>query len=332
MSASRLALLTLPALLASCGTPPAEPQAEAPAPKKIVLIGGDEEYRSEEALPQLAKILSERHGFETEVLLAVEPDTGRVNPHVRDNIPGLEALDDADLMLVFTRWRILPDEQMAHIDRYLKAGKPVVGLRTATHAFAPPEAIHGEVRKYLRAVSQADHAADVPKPDIPEEAWGQYGHYGDGYVGEKTEWTDGFGRLVIGERWVAHHGKHKHESTRGILAQDRADHPILRGLSDGDVWGATDVYTIRLQVVTDIEPLVYGQVLARKGEYDEDDSNYGMRPDDGPPVDAKNDPMMPVAWKIMPIRRRAALSSDPRSVMRSTPLSAIEPDRGSTSR
>jgi len=276
----------------------ASPQAvqEEPAAKKVVLIAGDEEYRSEEALPQLAAILSEHHGFETTVLVATDKETGKINPNVRDNISGLEALDDADLMVIFTRWRILPDEQMAHIDRYLKAGKPVVALRTATHAFAPPEDVHPQVLAYLRATAKADHPDEVERPEVADEAWGAYGHYGDGYFGPKQKWRDGFGRLVVGERWVSHHGKHKHESTRGILNADRQDHPILRGLRDGDIWGPSDVYTIRLQVATDIEPLVFGQVLARKGEFDESDVHYGMRPDDGPPVEEKNDPMMPVAW------------------------------------
>lgn len=267
-----------------------------PDKRTVVFIGGDEEYRSEEALPQLAAILSERHGFETKVLLAKDQKTGKINPNVRDAIPELEALEDADLMVIFTRWRILPDEQMAHIDRYLKAGKPVVALRTATHAFAPPPAVHPQVLGYLRALAKADHAADVPRPEIGDEAWGPYGHYGDGYFGPKEEWRDGFGRFIVGERWVAHHGRHKHESTLGILNPEQAEHPVLRGLDDGSIWGPTDVYSIRLQVVTDIEPLVFGQVMKRKGEYDEQDPYYGMRPDDGPPVAEKNDPMMPIAW------------------------------------
>ena len=58
------------------------------------------------------------------------PSTRTVN-----NIPGLEALKTADLMVIFTRFLNLPDEQMQHIADYLARGGPVVGLRTATHAF-----------------------------------------------------------------------------------------------------------------------------------------------------------------------------------------------------
>lgn len=80
--------------------------------KHIVLISGDEEYRSEEALPMLARILSNRHGFKCTVLFAIDPKNGVVNPYVNDNIPGLHFLKGADLMFIATRWRQLPDEQM----------------------------------------------------------------------------------------------------------------------------------------------------------------------------------------------------------------------------
>ena len=102
---------------------------------RVVLISGDEEYRSEESMPMLGKILSERHGFHCTVLFAIDPATGVVNPNEQKNIPGLEALAKADLMIIATRFRQLPPEQLRWIHEYLRAGKPVVGLRTATHAF-----------------------------------------------------------------------------------------------------------------------------------------------------------------------------------------------------
>ena len=222
------------------------------AGKHIVLVSGDEEYRSEEALPMLAKILSVRHGFKTMVLFAIDPKTGEINPDVNDNIPGLEQLVDADLMLISTRWRNLPDEQLKPIEDYAKTGKPIIGLRTATHALKP---LGGE-RAYLA----------------------------DGYNGPKKEWEGGFGRVVLGEMWVRHHGAHGKESTRGILADDAKDSPILRGIKDGDIWGNTDVYGLRLPLPGDSRPLVYGQVLS------------GMQPNDPPVEGKKNDPMMPVAW------------------------------------
>src|SRR6185295_1701160 len=99
--------------------------------KRIVLVSGDEEYRSEQALPQLARIFSERHGFDCTVLFAIDPATGAIDPNRNDNIPGLEALDSADLMILFTRFRDLPDAQMKHIVDYVESGRPVVAMRTA---------------------------------------------------------------------------------------------------------------------------------------------------------------------------------------------------------
>src|SRR6476661_5508750 len=105
--------------------------------KRVVLLSGDEEYRSEEGLPQLGKILAEHHGFDCRVLFAIDPKTGIINPNYRRNIAGLASIKDADLIVVLLRWRDLPDDQLQLVDEYLKAGKPVIGIRTATHAFKP---------------------------------------------------------------------------------------------------------------------------------------------------------------------------------------------------
>src|SRR5687767_7588891 len=138
--------------------------------KHIVLVSGDEEYRSEETLPQLGKILARHHGFKCTVLFAIDPSDGTINPNRRDNIPGLEVLKGADLMVIFTRFRDLPDEQMKHIIDYLDSGKPIVGLRTATHAFD--------------LKMNKTHAR---------------------YTWNNKE--GGFGRQVLGETWVNHHGQ-----------------------------------------------------------------------------------------------------------------------------
>jgi type 1 glutamine amidotransferase len=222
------------------------------AGKHIVLISGDEEYRSEEALPQLGKILANHHGFKCTVLFAQDED-GTINPNNSHNIPGLEALKDADLMVIATRFRDLPDDQMQHIDDYLKSGKPVIGMRTATHAFN----IGGGKK---------------------------FSHYGNGYGGDKKEWKDGFGRLVLGEKWISHHGGHKSEATGGLIAEGAKDHPITRGLKDRDVWGDTDVYGVRLPLPGDSQPIILGAVLT------------GMKFDDPVKEGKQNDPMMPVAW------------------------------------
>src|SRR5262245_854944 len=89
--------------------------------KHIVLVSGDEEYRSEEALSQLGKILAVHHGFKCTVLFPINPQSGIIDPNYQANIPGLEALQSADLMIIAVRFRNLPDEQMQQIDDYLRS-------------------------------------------------------------------------------------------------------------------------------------------------------------------------------------------------------------------
>ena len=218
--------------------------------KKIVLISGDEEYRSEEALPALGKILAERHGFDCTVLFAIDKKDGCIQPNVNDNIPGLEKLKDADLMVIFTRFRNLPDEQMKHVVDYLEAGKPVVGFRTATHAFS------------LKSKTYAKYSSNSREK---------------GFEG-------GFGRAILGEDWVNHHGGHGSQGTRGIVVADQKTHPILKGIEPGSIFGTTDVYTVNLPLPGDCKPLVLGEVTET------------LKADSKGISGKKNDPMMPVAW------------------------------------
>ena len=213
--------------------------------KHIVLVSGDEEYRSEEALPMLAKILAVHHGFKCTVLFAIDLETGAIDPTVQTNIPGLHHLQTADLMVLFTRFRELPDEQMKYIIDYTNAGNPVVGLRTATHAFNYTRNLHSPYAKY-------------------------------DFASEKV--LGGYGRQVLGETWITHHGQHGHESTRGLINEEMVGHPILKGVKD--IWGPTDVYAITA-LMGDAQVLVDGQVLV------------GMKPTDEPKPDM---PTMPLAW------------------------------------
>jgi hypothetical protein len=120
--------------------------------KRVVLLAGDEEYRSEEALPQLAKILSERHGFNCTVLFSINKQTGEIDPKTSDNEPGVEALDSADLVITSLRYRNWPDDQMKHFADYVAAGKPVIGLRTSTHAFNGVKGTYAAYNSYGKKV------------------------------------------------------------------------------------------------------------------------------------------------------------------------------------
>jgi putative membrane-bound dehydrogenase-like protein len=198
--------------------------------KKIVFVTGDDEYMSEQSMPMMAHILAERHGFDCTVLFAINRQSGVIDTSQRDNIPGLEALDQADLMVIYTRFRTLADEQMAHVVRYLDSGRPVVGIRTATHAF-----------------------------DYPADSKSLYVKYGWNYHGE--DYPGGFGQQVLGQTWVNHWGGHGRQSTRGAFAPGAATHPILRGIADGELWGPTDVYEASLPQPAGCQALVLGQIL-----------------------------------------------------------------------
>ena len=196
------------------------------AGKHIVFVTGDDEYRSEEGMPMLAKILSVRHGFKCTVLFAVDPKTGVIKPDHQTNIPGLEALDSADLMVLFLRFRELPDKQMKHIVDFTHSGKPIIGLRTATHAFNYSRNKNSKFRPLT---------FNSGKP------------------------RGGWGGLVLGDTWLNHHGHHGRESTRGVINPKHKTHPVLTGVTD--IWGPTDVYGVRT-LPKDAQVIVHGQVLA----------------------------------------------------------------------
>jgi uncharacterized protein len=99
----------------------------------LVFVTGDEEYRSEETMPMLARMLHRDHGFTVSVCFALTD--GIIDPNRTDNIEGLKILAEADMMIVNTRFRNLPDEQLNHITDFAESGKPMAGFRTATHAF-----------------------------------------------------------------------------------------------------------------------------------------------------------------------------------------------------
>jgi len=227
--------------------------------KHIVLISGDEEYRSEEALPMLGKLLSQRHGFKCSVLFSMDAD-GTINPNNGTSVTGIEALDSADLCILLLRFRHWPDAQMKHFDDYLKSGKPIIALRTSTHAF-----------------------------NITDKA-SAYGKY-SWTASEATGWKGGFGKAVLGETWVSHWGVHKKEATKGIIQEAAASDPILRGVSD--LFGDTDVY--EAAPPPDAKILVRGQVLTGMTP-DSAPADYEKKDKSGKVLGKINDPMQPVIW------------------------------------
>lgn len=196
------------------------------AGKHVVLIAAEQEYRSEQAMPMLAKILSERHGFHCTVLFLCNDD-GLVDPTVpapfedktkRHNVPGLEYLADADCLIWMSRFLQLTDEDQQHFHDYFDSGKPMIALRTANHG------IRGGI-PYLK----------------------------DGQPVTLRE--------MLGGAFMKHHGGWKREATSGIIVEENRDHPILIGVED--VWGTSDVYRCQPEdtVPEDCTALFLGQPM-----------------------------------------------------------------------
>jgi Domain of Unknown Function (DUF1080)/Trehalose utilisation len=203
------------------------PGGEGPGKgKHIVFIAAEESYRSELSMPLMARILS-RHGFKCTVLFGIDPQTGNIDPRINNNIPGLEQLGTADLLVAFLRWRELPDDQMKHIIDYTDSGRPIIGIRNATHPF-----------RYTKHKDSPYAKFDSASQDPP----------------------GGWGRMVLGETWVSHYGKNLVESTRCDVINFAASHPIFRGVHRS-FWIPDDVYGISEKLEGDSEPMLLGQPL-----------------------------------------------------------------------
>ncbi len=153
----------------------------------VVFVTGDHEYSSELTMPLIAAELEKNYGFRTKVLKSRPDHKGE------KDIPGLEILREADLAVFFLRWRLLPQEQLNHIDAYLKSGKPVMGFRTTTHAFNYPE---GD----------------------PRQRWNAFGEFA---FGSPPGWGG-----------AAKHTHYGHQSTTDVsVIPAAAKNPLLRGVA-----------------------------------------------------------------------------------------------------
>jgi type 1 glutamine amidotransferase len=215
-----------------------EPAAGPGAGKHVVFVCGEWEYRCEESLPMMAKILARRHGFKSTVLFSINPKDGTVDPSVKNNIPDMRVLKTADMMVVFAMDLTLPEEQMQHFADFLATGKPVLGIRCSLLSFR-----YDQRSPFARF--------DAGRPD-------------GGYATE-----------LFGESWKGHYGDHGKESTRGLRAGLTEDDPILRGVHD--VWGTTDVYRIT-KLPPDARVFLYGQVLTGMKPDDRPNLNKALMP------------------------------------------------------
>jgi hypothetical protein len=198
--------------------------------KHVVLIAAEQEYRCEQSMPMLAKVLSRHHGFDCTVLFSVN-EKGEVDPTLpapfkkeeratrRHRIPGLEHLAKADCVIWLSRFMQLADDQKQFFHAYFDSGKPLVALRTANHGFwaGKPYEVAG------KPVSMRD---------------------------------------MLGGTFRGHHGGWHREATQGIIVDENKTHPVLTGVKD--IWGTSDVYrchTDDFPFPGDCTKLVLGQPL-----------------------------------------------------------------------
>lgn len=194
--------------------------------KHIVFIANDHEYRSEQTCPALAKILAKHHGFKCTVIFGLDTD-GTIKAGATD-MPGTEALKDADLMFFFTRFMNLSDEQVQPIVDYFERGGPAVGVRTSTHCF------NGQKGKWAKL---------------------NFSYKGDDYMG-------GLGEQIFGNTWhkdrgQSHYGSNHQMGCRITAAAKAGKHPIMKGV--GDIHAYSGAYLSRPPA--DARPLLDVQVL-----------------------------------------------------------------------
>ena len=169
--------------------------------KHILFVASDHEYRGEETCPAIARIMAKRYGFKCTVLFGQTAE-GHIKPG-SSLIPGIEAIDDADMLFLFLRFVHPEDAWMEKFEGYLKRGGPVLGLRTTTHAFNGLQ--------------------------------GRFAYHNFNYG--KDDFVGGFGRQVLGETWnprlgAGHYGSNHKFATAMHVVPDQKTHPIMRGVKD----------------------------------------------------------------------------------------------------
>ena len=210
--------------LISCHSDKAIPESTTNDQLHIVFVTGDDEYRSEESMPMLGKILKRELGAKISIAYSM---TGEyIDPNRSDNIEGLEALETADIMVMFTRFRALPDKQLKYITDFADSGNPMVGFRTATHAF----------------LYEDDESKASMNNEWPTEIFGQ-------------QWIAHHGHFDDGDSPL----------TSVDLIPEKANHPILNGVKPFEAYSwLYHVEGGEWQVYGDREFLIEGKSLRSK--------------------------------------------------------------------
>jgi type 1 glutamine amidotransferase len=189
--------------------------------RKIVMLIGDDEYKTEVSLPAFVKSDLEPLGFDVTIIHADSQN--------KNNFPGMaEAIKKADLVFVSVRRRLPPKEQLDALRAHLAAGKPIVGIRTACHAWC------------LRNEKETQAALDKGLSHWPE-----------------------FDPEVFGGHYTGHHANTIKSAV--TLADGANDHPILRGVKVAKLIGNGSLYRVR-PLAASTSPLLFGAIPNQEPE------------------------------------------------------------------
>ncbi|GEM_PF-941772 len=234
----------------ACTASAAQPALEQDTrPHAVVVIGEDHFYGAIDSLWELAQALQTHYGFRTTVLQATS----------RTSIPGLQALDDADIAIFFIRRRVLSKASLAHVRDYLAAGKPLVAFRTTSHAFATMK------QAFAVSADTTGHKADK-KAEQAQAA------------SDRDPWPL-FDRQVLGGFYQ---GYYLGETLTSIPDQQQ-NHPILKGV--GGPHQSRETLYINLPLAATAKVLMMGKAVDGTG----DDKRYRLQTD-------KEHIDQPVAW------------------------------------
>ncbi len=194
---------------------------------RIAILTAESEYRANQRLPEFAHELALKKNIHCDFALGIpimndakkdadpkvkaeyaaygmpiDTDGTKTFPPTRHNLENLQILEDADLAVIFIRRRALEPEKMAMIKNYVASGRPVLGIRTASHAF--------------------DANGNVPRDGGGIEA-----------AKEKAsnflaQWTE-FDKQMLGGNYQGHYG-HLNTGTDVFVVPGMEGHPVLKGV------------------------------------------------------------------------------------------------------
>jgi nicotinamidase-related amidase len=164
---------------------------------RIAFLTAESEYRANQRLPEFAHDLMLKN-IHSDFALGIPVMEGEG----RHNLENLRILEDAGLAVVFIRRRALEPEKMKQIKDYVASGRPLLGLRTASHAFDA----NGNVPREGGGIEAARESASA----------------------FLSQWTE-FDRDVLGGNYQGHHG-HLKTGTEVFVVPGMENHPLLKGV------------------------------------------------------------------------------------------------------